>query len=103
MEDAPDTTSPTCAICGRPIPEDVPQSRHHLVPKVKGGRSGPTVLLHHICHKQIHATLSETELARVYNTPEALLSHPKIAAFARWVAKRPAGFLSRVPGGRRSK
>ena len=55
--------APVCALCGRPVPPDVPQSRHHLVPKLKGGKNGETVLLHHICHKEIHASLSEAELA----------------------------------------
>ena len=88
---------PTCALCRRPIPPDVPQSLHHLIPKLKGGKNGPTVLLHHICHKEIHAALSEAELARNYNTPEALRSHPRLAKFANWVAKRPPSFISRVP------
>ena len=64
MED----TAPLCALCGRPIPPGVPQSRHHLIPKLRGGKGGETVLLHQICHKEIHATLTETELARAYNT-----------------------------------
>ncbi|WP_194097777.1 HNH endonuclease [Marivivens aquimaris] len=88
---------PTCVLCGRPIPPDVPQSLHHLIPKLKGGKNGPTVLLHHICHKEIHAALSEAELARNFNTPEALRSHPRLAKFANWVAKRPPSFISRVP------
>ena len=61
---------PSCALCGRLIPKDAPQSRHHLIPKLKGGKHGETVLLHHICHKEIHASLSEAELARDYTTPE---------------------------------
>lgn len=93
-------TDPTCPLCQRPIPEGVPQSLHHLIPRAKGGNGGPTVLMHHICHKEIHAALSETELARTYNTPEALRGHPRLARFAAWVAKRPPGFLSRVPKGR---
>jgi hypothetical protein len=103
MEAPPDTSDPICPICARPIPEGVPQSRHHLIPRLKGGKGGETVLLHHICHKEIHATLSEAELARVYNTPEALLAHPRIAKFARWVAKRPPDFLSRSEGKRRTR
>ncbi|WP_370208867.1 HNH endonuclease [Pararhodobacter marinus] len=94
---------PICALCGRPIPADVPQSLHHLVPKLKGGKNGPTVLLHHICHKEIHATLSEAELARDYATPEALRAHPRLAKFIAWVSKRPPGFLSRVPSKRRAR
>jgi len=91
-----------CALCLRPIPAGVPQSLHHLVPRSKGGRGGPTVLLHHLCHKEIHAALSEGELARDFATPERLRAHPRLARFAAWVARRPPGFLSRVPkGGRR--
>lgn len=92
---------PTCPLCGRPIPPDVPQSQHHLIPKLRGGKGGPVVLLHHICHREIHATLSETELARDYATIEALRAHPRLDRFIRWVRKRPAGFNSRIPGKRR--
>lgn len=103
MEAPSDTSDPICPLCSRPIPEGVPQSRHHLIPRLKGGKGGETVLLHHICHKEIHATLSEGELARVYNTPAALLTHPRIAKFAKWVAKRPPDFLSRSEGKRRPR
>lgn len=95
--------APICPLCDRPIPPDVPQSRHHLVPKLKGGKGGATVLLHHICHKEIHATLSEAEIARSYTTVEALRSHPHLAKFFRWVAKRPPGFTSRSTGNRRGR
>ena len=100
MSDAPD---PICPLCLRPIPPGVPQSLHHLIPKLKGGKGGPTVLVHHICHKEIHATLSEAELARIYNTPEALRSHPRLAALAAWVARRPPAFMSKVPKRRRGR
>ena len=96
-------TDPICPLCDRPIPPDVPQSEHHLIPKLKGGKGGPTVLLHHICHREIHATLSEAELARIYNTPDALKAHPRLAKFFKWVAKRPPGFASKVPGKRRQR
>lgn len=95
--DDPSAPEPICALCLRPIPPGVPQSLHHLVPKLKGGRGGPTVLLHHVCHKEIHAALSEAELARDFSTPEALRAHPRLARFAAWVARRPPAFNSRVP------
>ncbi len=94
---------PICPLCGRPIPPDVPQSRHHLVPRLKGGARGPTVLLHQVCHKQIHATLSEAELARRYNTVEALRAHPEIARFIAWIRRRPPGFNPPVAGPRRRR
>ncbi len=96
-------TDPICPLCDRPIPPDAPQSLHHLIPKLKGGKGGPTVLLHHICHREIHATLTEAELARDYNTPDALRAHPRLAKFFAWVGKRPPGFHSKVPGARRKR
>ena len=90
-----------CPLCGRVIPPNVAQSQHHLTPKLKGGKGGPTVLLHHICHKEIHATFSETELALHYNTIESLRAHPRLARFIKWIAKRPPGFNSRVPSKRK--
>jgi len=99
---APD--DPVCPLCLRPIPKGVPQSLHHLVPKLKGGKGGPVVLVHHICHKEVHRVLSEAELARHYNTPEALRAHPELARFLAWVAKRPPDFLSKSKtAGRRRK
>lgn len=88
---------PICPLCLRPIPPDVPQSLHHLIPKLKGGKGGPTILIHHICHKEIHARFTEAELARSLNTPESLRADPRLEPFLAWVAKRPPEFLSRVP------
>ena len=97
------TGDPVCPLCDRVIPVDVPQSRHHLVPRLRGGKGGETVLLHQICHSEIHATLSETELAREFHTIAALRAHPRLAKFIRWVAKRPPGFRSKTPGKRRTR
>ena len=96
-------SDPICPLCGRPIPPDARQSMHHLVPRLKGGKHGPTVLLHQICHNEIHATLSEADLARAYFTIDALRAHPRLAKFIRWVAKRPPGFHSKTPGPRRRR
>lgn len=104
MQGPTDTSrDPICPLCLRPIPPGVPQSRHHLVPRLKGGKGSETVLLHQICHKEIHASLSEADLARRFNSIEALRAHPRIARFIDWVSRRPPGFTSRSAGNRRGR
>ena len=60
-------------------------------------------MLHQICHNEIHASLTEAELARDYNTIEKLKSHPRLAKFIAWVGKRPPGFHAKTPGRRRQR
>jgi len=97
------TEDPICPLCLRPIPPGARQSLHHLVPKLKGGKGGPVVRLHQICHNEIHATLTEGELAREYCTVEALRAHPRLAKFIAWVGRRPPEFHSKTPGRRRKR
>lgn len=89
-----------CPLCGRDIPPSQREA-HHLVPKSKGGRH--TEFLHRICHRQIHALFTETELARQYQTVDALLEHDEIARFVKWVAKKPPGFHERARKSQRLK
>ncbi|MEM9784735.1 MAG: HNH endonuclease [Pseudomonadota bacterium] len=86
---------PRCPLCGRPIPPGARQSLHHLIPRLKGGRRGPTVLLHQICHNEIHATLTEAELARGFADIAALRAHPRLARFIAWVAGKDPAFHAR--------
>lgn len=93
-----------CALCLRPIPAGARASVHHLVPRLKGGARGPTALLHQICHDEIHARLSEAEIAREAASPEALRAHPALADFLAWIAKRPPDFHGRtLPSKRRRR
>ena len=82
-----------CPLCGRPLgSENI--DRHHLIPKsLKGREQFP---IHKICHRKIHATLSERELLRAYHTWDALKDNADIAAFIEWVAKKPPGFYTRT-------
>ena len=82
-----------CPLCERQIPPSQ-RDAHHLVPKSKGGRE--TEYLHRICHRQIHALLTESELARQFNSVEALLAHPDIAIFVAWVKTKPDDFMERT-------
>ncbi|MBC7415188.1 MAG: HNH endonuclease [Herminiimonas sp.] len=82
-----------CPLCERLIPP-AQRDAHHLVPKMKGGRQ--TVAMHRICHRQVHALFSETELARQFSTAEALLCHPEIQKFVGWVRTKPDDFFERT-------
>lgn len=79
-----------CPLCDRPLVPGPSVDLHHLVPKSQGGRD--TVAMHRICHRKIHAVLNEKEIARSYAAMEALKAHPAIAAFIRWVARKPPTF-----------
>jgi hypothetical protein len=78
-----------CPICDRPIPESQ-KDAHHLIPKSKGGKT--TEYLHRICHRQIHALFTETELAIQFNTVIALKQLPEIQGFIQWVKTKPNHF-----------
>ena len=77
-----------CALCDRPLGRRV--EWHHVVPKSEGGRE--TVPVHPICHRTIHATVSNADLARIYPTIEALRDREDIQRFLRWIADKPPDF-----------
>lgn len=79
-----------CPLCDRPLEPGPSVDEHHLVPRSQGGKT--KALIHRICHRKIHATFSERELASDYCTWQALKTHPEIAAFLRWVASKPPAF-----------
>ena len=81
-----------CPICDRPIP-DSQKDAHHFIPKSKGGRA--TEFLHRICHRQIHALFTETQLARELNTAEAIKEKEEMQKFITWVKTKPNHFYER--------
>ena len=89
-----------CPLCERPVPPSQ-QDAHHLVPKSHGGMQ--TVVLHRICHRQIHALLTETELARAYGTVEALKQHHELVRFIQWVKTKPDAFFEKSRKSQRLK
>lgn len=91
-----ETGTEICPLCARPL--GLRRERHHLVPRLKGGRQ--TVLLHPICHRKIHSLFSEALLARSYATVDALRAHPEIARFIAWLAGKPPDFHVSTRGAR---
>lgn len=74
----------TCGLCGREVQQT---SRHHLVPRVEGGRYGPTVELCQPCHSSVHRFLTNRDLARRYPTVEALREAPELQTYLSWIRK----------------
>lgn len=89
-----------CALCRRPVPRNQ-RDLHHLVPKSKGGKA--TALLHRICHRQLHALFTETELAEKYASLEALLADDDVREFVQWVRTKPDGFYERTRSSKRKR
>ncbi|TKD52250.1 HNH endonuclease [Sphingomonas baiyangensis] len=75
-------------LCERPIGRRL--EWHHAIPRSRGGDA--VVPVHPICHRTIHATFTNVELATAYCTGEALRGHPAIARFVTWVADKPVDF-----------
>ncbi|MCP4678758.1 MAG: hypothetical protein GY854_25380 [Deltaproteobacteria bacterium] len=105
----------TCELCRREVTE---KTEHHLIPRTrhKNKRNKKefsrkevkerTAYLCRPCHNIIHATLTEKQLEREYNTLDRLHDHPEIAKFVDWISDKPDGFTaprSRSVGGRRAR
>lgn len=89
-----------CPLCERSIPKSQ-RDEHHLIPKSHGGRQ--TAVLHRICHRQIHAVYTETELARQYYSIELLKLQENMVGFIEWVRLKPDDFFERTHKSRRLK
>ncbi|MGY8640337.1 MAG: HNH endonuclease, partial [Verrucomicrobiales bacterium] len=85
-----------------PIPP-AKESKHHLIPKLKGGKHGPVAIVHEICHGKIHSVFTEAELAKNFATIELMLEHEEIQKFVKWVKKRPPEYKSSNRGNHRRK
>lgn len=79
---------PICALCLRLLGSRV--EWHHFVPKSKGGTE--TVPVHPICHRAIHAHVSNGELATVFASFDALRAREDMQTFLRWVRNKPLDF-----------
>jgi hypothetical protein len=76
-----------CELCRRRVPPRL-ITLHHLVPRQKGGKADDRTPLCRPCHKQIHATFGNTDLARVYATIQALREASLLQPFLRWIRKQ---------------
>ena len=83
----PDDPIP-CSLCGRPFPRD-DLTKHHCLPRQKGGTQEHVELLCRQCHGMVHATYTNGTLAAVYPTIDQLRRAPELEKYLRWVRKQP--------------
>src|SRR5689334_9888864 len=81
------TEGHVCGLCGREVPGRM-ITLHHLTPKQKGGKAEHRTPLCSPCHKQLHATFSNTDLARTYDSIESLRAAMPLQPFLRWIRKQ---------------
>lgn len=62
------------------------------MPKTFKGKE--KIPLHNICHRKIHATFTERELANYYHTVERIMENEDMQKFAEWVAKKDPAYYS---------
>jgi hypothetical protein len=77
----------TCELCRRQVPSRL-ITQHHLKPKAEGGRHAHKTPLCKPCHKQVHATFSNKELAKLYADMDALRGAESLQPFPKWIAKQ---------------
>ncbi len=77
-----------CCLCGRAFTRGQ-LTKHHCLPKEKGGTQEDVEMLCSQCHGMIHATYTNTTLAALYPTIEELRRAPELEKFLRWVRKQP--------------
>lgn len=79
-----------CTLCAR----TAPRSKHHLIPRsqlrVKQKDFEPESLtgLCTDCHRKVHASFSNKDLAKLYNTIEKLREAPGMPEWTRFVSKK---------------
>jgi 5-methylcytosine-specific restriction protein A len=79
----------TCSICNVEYPKP-DTSKHHVMPKLKGGRNGRIEKACGTCHGQIHALFTEKELASM--TFEELLETGEMRKYIHWKQRHPGLF-----------
>lgn len=77
-----------CSLCGRPFARRL-LTKHHCLPRQRGGTQEHVELLCGQCHGMVHATYTNRTLEALYPTIEQLRRAPELGKFLRWVRKQP--------------
>lgn len=74
-----------CELCEREVQK---LTKHHLIPRQKGGNHGPIALLCRSCHKTLHNTYTNSTLAVLYNSLEKIRDAEELQGYLKWIKKQ---------------
>ncbi len=80
-------TENTCPNCGRSA-DIVPLTKHHVIPKVRGGKNGTVMVLCNDCHVFLNTQYTPAEQQQILGTQELVLADEAMQKFARFAAKQ---------------
>ncbi|MBA4062869.1 MAG: hypothetical protein C0501_04020 [Isosphaera sp.] len=83
-----DAVTIPCGLCGRGFAR-AGLTKHHCLPKSRGGTAADVELICGQCHGMVHATFTNRTLEVLYPTLAGLRKAPELAAFLTWVRKQP--------------
>lgn len=97
MEDFKDFKDGICPNCGRSIK----LTRHHLIPKVKGGEDDVIMLICRDCHSQLHMLYDNNFLRDFRKTEMEVLADPAMRKFGKFASKQKKNIKKVAPKHRR--
>lgn len=77
----------TCELCER---ENIVLTKHHLLPREEGGNVEHIANICEACHKQIHNTYTNKELAIRLDSIDKLKDDEKISKYLKFIRKQPS-------------
>jgi protein-arginine kinase activator protein McsA len=80
-----------CQICQEEVNK---LYRHHVTPKVKGGKNGEIAKCCRTCAHQVHMLFNEKELAAM--SFEELVATEQMQKYIKWKKKHPGEFSHRM-------
>ncbi len=76
-----------CANCNR-NDAIIQLTKHHLIPKIKGGRKEATTILCVDCHRFLNSQFTENEQRNLLNTEEKLITNERMIKFSKFARKQ---------------
>ncbi len=87
-----------CPLCDR---NTASLEKHHLVPKLKGGKD--TLEICNLCHDQIHMIFTNNELRDDFHSLELLLQAKQLQSWLKFIRKKPGNYNIRFKQSNRTK